>query len=145
MLRSEVEQLIIPLRLSGIPPARSVPEVTSAASSDEEDRKDTRTVGFLTPLGKDGERALISSASSEEQNQNHDKVDDRAEDNKRANSPGDDSGDELRRDNRLEIPQGAGSINDESPPGLGATTGVIIEPLRKEVTILIGAQVAIIE
>lgn len=64
VIRSEVGKFIT-LHLSCIPPARIVPEATPA-SSDEEERKDTRTVRFMIPPCEEVEKALVSSVSNEE-------------------------------------------------------------------------------
>lgn len=83
--RSEVENLVTTLRLSGFPPARNVPQATPT-SSDEDERKDARTVRFLIPPSENVEEAPISSVSTEGKN-NH-KVEQEVKENERANSPG---------------------------------------------------------
>lgn len=125
--RSEVEALITTLRLSGIPPARNVPDSTPA-SSDEEDRKNARTVRlrFLIPPSEDVEKAFISSASIEAKNDHN--VYPTVKENERADSPDDESDDDLRRANRYPVPQGVGSNDVDSPPGLGETPNVGDEP-----------------
>lgn len=59
VIRAELDKLITTLRLSDIPPARSVPEATPA-TSDEEDRRNSRTVRFLIPPSEAVEQALVS-------------------------------------------------------------------------------------
>lgn len=115
VIRLELDELITTLRLSGIPPARNMPDGTPA-SSDEEEGKDTRTVRFLVRPSEDVEGALISSASTEAKN-NH-KVVEYEKENERANSSDDESDDELRRGNRLEILQGVSSVKSIRRQGL---------------------------
>lgn len=61
--------MITTFRLRGIPLARNALESTPA-SSDEEGRKDTRTVRFLIPPSEEVEKALAASTSIEGKN-NH--------------------------------------------------------------------------
>lgn len=63
VIRCEVEKLVTTLRLSGIPPARYVPEATPA-TNDEEDRRNTRAERFLIPPSEAVEKAPVSSAST---------------------------------------------------------------------------------
>lgn len=64
VIRAEVERLATKLRLSDVRPALRVPEVTPA-TSDEEERRTTRTVRFPILPNEDIRLVLISSTADE--------------------------------------------------------------------------------